>query len=370
MPPMRLALFADLHLDVPFRWAPPDIAQRRRQALRDTLDAIVEVAAEEEVDALCCAGDLYEHELVAPDTAAVIREALARLFPVPVFVAPGNHDWFGPQSLYARTDWTPNVHVFTEDRLRPHELTPGLTVWGAAHLRPAGTGNFLDGFAVDRDANGIHLALFHGSLLSGLPFEEEGKQPHAPFDAEQIPGAGLSHALVGHFHTPRDGEWHTYPGNPNPLAFGETGDRGLVIVDVHDDGTVTPTRHRVAQTEVADVTVDVTGCSSIQEIRSRIQEFLASRSGIVRVTLHGEVTPDVDVTLSSLDGIGDHLEAVVPRLGEIRVAYDLDAIAREPTVRGQFVNDVRDSSLDPELKRRVIITGLRALEGRHDLGVD
>ncbi|MEX2324058.1 MAG: metallophosphoesterase [Acidimicrobiia bacterium] len=367
---MRLALFADLHLDVPFQWAPSDVARRRRQALRDTLDSIIDVAQEEGVDALCCAGDLYEHDRVAPDTAAVLQSAFARLSHVPVLVAPGNHDWFGPKSVYARTEWTPNVHIYTEARLQAYELTAGLTIWGAAHRQPAGTPNFLDGFTVDRDANGIHMALFHGSLRSGLPFEEDGKQPHAPFDAEQIPQAGLHHALVGHFHTPRDGEWHTYPGNPDPLTFGEEGERGLVIIDVHDDGTVTRTRHRVAQSVVADVTVDVTGCSSTQEIRNRAQAELASRSGIVRVTLHGEVAPDVDVTLACLDGVGEHLDATVPRLGEITVAYDLDAIAGESTVRGQFVADVRASSLDSEMKRRILITGLRALEGRHDLGVD
>lgn len=365
---MKLVLFADLHLDTPFRWATPDVARRRRQALRDTLVAIVDLAIAEGADALCCAGDLYEQDRVAPDTGAVIRDAFARLHPTPVLIAPGNHDWLGPQSVYARAEWSPKVHVFTADRLEPYELTDGLTVWGAAHRRPAGTPGFFDGFRVDR--GGLHLGLIHGSVRSGLPFEEQGKQPHAPFDAEQVAAAGLRHALAGHFHTPADGPWHTYPGNPDPLAFGEAGPRGAVVIEVGGDGAIGRARRRLARSEVHDVNVDVSGCASRQQLRERAAAALAGLRGVVRVTLQGEVEPDVGVDPAALDGVAPHLEALVPRLGGVTAAYDLDAIAREVnTVRGRFVQDVRGAGLDPDLERRVLITGLRALAGRRDLEV-
>lgn len=367
---VKLLLFADLHLDTPFTWAPPDVARRRRQALRDTLDAIVDLAVGAEVDAVCCGGDLYEHDREAPDTAAVIRNAFERLAPVPVLVAPGNHDWLGPRSIYARNEWSPNVMIFSEDRLQPYELTPGFKIWGAAHLRPAGTRGFLRDFAVERGTSDFDLALFHGTLRSGLPFEDRGKQPHAPFDVEEIPASGLDHALVGHFHTPADGEWHTYPGNPDPLTFGETGDRGAVILTIDDAGEVSRTRHSVARTEVSDVSVDVTGCQSRQEVRSMTSQALEGSTGIVRVTVHGEVDPSVDIRLAELEDVAPHLSAVVFRLGHITTGYDLDAIADETTVRGRFVQDVRAAGLDPEIERRVLITGLRALEGREDLEVD
>jgi hypothetical protein len=59
----------------------------------------------------------------------------------------------------------------------------------------------------------------------------------------------------------------------------------------------------------------------------------------------------------------------VLRTDRVSVAYDLAAIAEETTVRGQFARDATSEIADPELRRRVIITGLRALEGRDDLEV-
>ncbi len=365
---MRLVLFGDLHLDTPFKWAPTSVARRRRQAIRDTLDSIVDLALEVGADALCAAGDLYEHEMVAPDTGAVLSAAFARMGSTPVLVAPGNHDWLGPASVYARTEWSANVTIFTRDHLSPIRLADGFTVWGAAHLRPAGTPGFLDNFMVE--GSGTHVGLFHGSLRSGLAFQEEGKSPHAPFDVDQIPAAGLAHALVGHYHAPADGPWHTYAGNPEPLSFGETGERGAVVIDVADDGSVTRTRHRVSRTQLHDIAVDLGGSASGQEVRDRVNGALRPLSGTVRATLVGEVAPTCELTLATVADLGAHLDAFVPRLGAVTVGYDIEAIAAQTsTVRGRFVSDVLDSDLDDDVRQRVLVTGLRALDGRHDLEV-
>jgi hypothetical protein len=59
----------------------------------------------------------------------------------------------------------------------------------------------------------------------------------------------------------------------------------------------------------------------------------------------------------------------VVRDGQLSVTYDLEAIHAEQTVRGQFARDAAETIEDPELRRRVVLTGLRALEGRTDLEV-
>src|SRR5207245_7699093 len=116
---------------------------------------IIDLAAQEQADALLCGGDLYEQDRFTPDTGEFLRATFESLHPMPVFLAPGNHDWWGPESLYRRVSWSPNVHVFTESRLRPVELTDGVTLWGAAHLAPANTDDFLTGFDVGR--GGVNL---------------------------------------------------------------------------------------------------------------------------------------------------------------------------------------------------------------------
>ena len=360
---MKLLLFSDLHLDTPFRWAGPELARERRNALRETLRRIIRLAEEQKASALMCGGDLYEQERFSPDTTSFLAEAFGQT-DIPVYLAPGNHDWYGPESLYRLAAWTPNVHVFDKDHLVPVTLAEGVTLWGAAHRAPANTDGFLErGFETDRA--GVNLALFHGSETAALGFQEGGKVPHAPFCASQIEAAGLDHAFLGHFHGPRDAARHTYPGNPDPLSFGETGHRGAVLFTVGEDGAVIRERFTVSTSQVTSIDVDLTGVTSSTGVRDRVGEAVATLSGIVRVTLVGAVGPDVRVHLGDLTGVGAHLTALVPRLGTIGVTYDFAALAAEQTVRGRFVRDVQASTgLDEDARRRVLITGLRALDGR------
>jgi DNA repair exonuclease SbcCD nuclease subunit len=363
----RILHFADVHLDAPFKWAAREVARKRRQGLRDALSRIMDLAIAERVDALTCGGDLYEQDYFTPDTAEFLRIAFDRIAPIPVFISPGNHDWSGPLSLYRRVRWGSHVRIFEDRRLTPIEFRRGVTLWGAAHQAPAGTSGFLDGFHVAGD--GVHLALFHGSELGSLAFQEEGKTTHAPFRADEIPASGLSYALVGHYHTPVDRSHFSYPGNPDPLTFGESGDRGALLVTVANEGSISIERHRVAVSAVHDIVVDVTGCSTLQQIRDAVAGDLRGLGGCVRLIVRGEVAPDVDLPREAFSASDFGLDAIELRL-EVTVAYDLDGIGKEPTVRGQFVRDVRQAQDLSETDRRpIIVTGLRALEGRSDLDV-
>ena len=372
--PTRIVHFADLHLDAGFAWAGAtgDAGRRRRQSLRDALLRIVDVVREVRADALLCGGDLYEHDRATPDTAEFLRTTFAGIDPVPVYLAPGNHDWYGSKSIYALNDWSRNVHVFREPRLVPTTLNAGLTLWGAAHAAPANTGNFLENFRIE--GPGLHIALFHGAERSWFNEQGAGKEPHAAFDEEDIAAAGLSHAFLGHYHRPKDAERHTYPGNPDPLAFGEGGDRGLVrgpvVAEIGDDGVVARERRAVAATEVHDLDLDVGGCTSGQEIRERTLALASGRSGTARLTIKGELEPQVDVCEDVLRNcLLETFDAVQVRLGDLRSSYDIAAIRQEKTVRGAFVSDVLDSDLSEEEQRRIVIAGLRALDGRDDLDV-
>lgn len=364
---MRFVHFADLHLDTQFAWADPRVAAKRRQALRDALLSILQLATDKQVDAVLCAGDLYEQDRFSPDTAAFLRTTFERVNPLPIFIAPGNHDWLGPSSLYSIVKWSPNVRIFDTDHFTPVSLADGLTLWGTANQTPTTTKDFLNGFHADR--GGVNIALFHGSERSSLILQGQGKSPYAPFASAEIPASGLAHAFVGHYHAPQDAETFTYPGNPEPLNFGETGNRGPVVVTINPDGSIGRERHVIATTQVQDVAVDLTGCSSSQDVRDRIAGVLAGAVGIMRVTLRGEVLPDVDLRLENVRDLGRHLDALVFKVGDLRVGYDLERLRSELTVRGEFIRQVSAGNLPDPLKQRVLVTGLRALDGRQDLEV-
>jgi DNA repair exonuclease SbcCD nuclease subunit len=371
---VKLGIVADVHLDQAFVWAGPDVGRRLRQAIRDALRSAVTAAADARVDAFCVAGDLFEDDRYASDTPEFLRGLFADLAPTPVLLAPGNHDPAVPASPYVTVDWPANVHVFLYPELSAFRLAEGLTMWGAGHDRPAYTPGFFDsGFRAS--GSGIHLALFHGAERGTLRFQEEGKIAHAPFDEGQVAAAGLAHAFVGHYHQPRDTALVTYPGNLEHLAFGETGDRGLVLATVAADGTVTSERQVLARAGMYDVNVVADGCGTVDEIRARLEAKLAELPQgtpvrVARVSVTGQVTGMVQVSQADLMAIQGGLDKLVIQRLELCPADDMDQIAAEPTVRGAFVRMVREAAdLDEEDRELVLTAGLRALSGRGDLQV-
>ncbi|HXB83231.1 MAG TPA: metallophosphoesterase [Candidatus Acidoferrum sp.] len=360
---MKFVLFSDLHLDSPFQWAGPSLGRKLRLGLRETLDRICRLAVDQGADALLCAGDLYEQESFTPDTAEYLRSSFEKLTPLRVFIAPGNHDWYGPTALYREVPWSPNVRVFDEGRLTAAPLDGQVTLWGAAHRAPANTDDFLQGFHVDGAA--MNLALFHGSEHRFLTEQDEGKVPHAAFREDEIPAAGLRHAFVGHYHQPRNSQWLTYAGSPQPLAFGKSSG-SAVIVEV-TDGKVHRKRVDVSSVAFHDIRVDVSGATSMSEILQRAHDAVAQLRGVARVTISGRLATGVDLKLDDIRANPAQLDALVIRTKDLIADYDFDALAEEQTVRGQFVRDVRNSELADDETQRVLVVGLRALDGRTDL---
>src|SRR5262249_10374992 len=148
--------------------------------------------------------------------------------------------------------WSPNVHVFRSDVPESFDLQPGFTIWGAAFKAPHNWDNFFTRFKDHPSVNDVNIGLFHASERSLFFQQDKDKQQYSSFSAVEISRAGLAHALLGHYHTPIDGEGYTYPGNPEPLTFGEGSEggavRGAVLLEIHNDGSFT--RERVPVSEI------------------------------------------------------------------------------------------------------------------------
>lgn len=359
---------SDLHLDAPF----PALGPERRADLRATLGRIFALARERQVDAVTIAGDLYEPDYALPDTAAFLAQQFARLAPIRVFIAPGERDPYTNDSLYALTRWPENVTIFSEGQLTPVELTPGVTLWGAA-CPPARGSATLAGFQCDR--SGVNLLLLHAADADQPAPGAEGV---FTVSASAIRAAGFDFAVLGYHHAahlwPEDAPCCLYPGSPEPLGpEAEDVRHTIALVTVQEAGCAVehiPTnqwRHHTAQ-------VDVTGCSSVAEAAARVQAAIAvaldvvdDRLIICEVTLTG--APDAPLETAAVLA---QVQTPAHLYGQARFTfpYDLERLAQEQTVRGLLVRRFQGnlSGLKDEAERqrrlRALAVALQALEGK------
>ena len=105
---LRFLHAADFHLDSPFAALGGEKAALRRQEQRRQLRELADLA--EGTDLVLLAGDLLDSVRAYGETREALQEFF-RCLPMPVFIAPGNHDSYIPQSPYTRMGLPENVCV-------------------------------------------------------------------------------------------------------------------------------------------------------------------------------------------------------------------------------------------------------------------
>lgn len=369
---VRILHFADLHLDRSFAGlsVAPSEAAKRREELRAALRRIVDLAIELDADAVTVGGDLYEHERAGPDTGNFIADEFRRLGSKPVFIAPGNHDPYVPDSLYWRLEWPPNVHIFQSISWQPFDLTDSVTIWGAGHRGPALRDNLLAGLNVDQARTNI--ALLHGSDMSSVP---EGKDAHCPFTREDIERSGVSFALLGHYHEmrlrPIESPRYAYPGSPEPLDFSERGDHHVLLLEATSEGVSVQLR-RINEVVYQTLEIDVSEMSTSGQIRAAIKNVAsdgAAAAAITRVVLLGQPEQDLDLDVAGLLSSTAQDFRYLEIVDRTEAPFDLDQILDESTTRGAFVRMLQQRlSQAPEGERAVLQNalyyGLRAFAGQ------
>jgi len=360
---LRILLFSDLCLDRPYPWATATAAESRRAAQREALVEILTAARNYSVDAIACAGDLFDRHTVTPAHIEWLIAAFRSAGVPTILIAPGNHDFVGPVGGYTRHDWPDNVIIFDTDQLTPVSLREGVTIWGAAHTEAHRVRSFLEGTVVDRP--GVNLALFHGTELAGQEREPDLDSCAAFLEAD-IERAGFDHALVGHYQRPHFGMLHTYPGAPLAHDFRSGPGGGSVLVTLQQDGSLEREYLRTTAPPLYDLEVDLTDARSQHQVIERAIGSIAGRTGVIRLRFAGHLSPVLILRYQDfVDQLGSIGGLIIESAADVDI--ELGQIGEEPTIRGQFVRDVVDSELSKAQQQRVLLIGLRALAGHDQL---
>lgn len=229
---IRFLHTADWHMDAPMRGFTTDQRGFLRKKMLDMPGQIADLCIREKCDLVLLAGDVFDSATYTEEGLEAVRDALRRMA-VPVFVAPGNHDYYGEKSPWFREKWPDNVYIFNRQEISSYRLrTLDCRVYGGAFTGMDCPG-LLEGFASDA---GERYALM---VLHGDPSGAD--TPYCPVTPGQVRESGLDYLALGHIHAPgRFGAGAgmcAWPGCPMGHGYDETGEKGVLIGEL-DSGLV------------------------------------------------------------------------------------------------------------------------------------
>jgi DNA repair exonuclease SbcCD nuclease subunit len=251
---LKLLHTADWHLGRRFRSFGEEQEKKLTRARLEVLDRILLAAERFSVDAVLCAGDLFDEPNPSRDWWEPVAEKLRkRAWPNrPVFLLPGNHDPLTIDSVWApshpfRAELPSFVQVI--DRVDFAFALPGNAVlYGVPCLSKAGQRDPTQ--QIPRRAPGderIRIGLVHGST-----FDLKDCQTNFPIAQDAAVERGLDYLAIGDTHgfryVPADRKFPPtiYPGAPEPTAFDEKDPGSVALVFVNRQRKASVQQERVA----------------------------------------------------------------------------------------------------------------------------
>ena len=231
----RLLHTADWHLGKRFPSFDESAEKDLRRARLDVLSEVFAAGTRSIVDAVLCAGDLFDEPNPGPDWWRGLLDILRRLpagYPL-VYLLPGNHD-----PLLADSVWAPGhpfraglprfVRVVDREDFRD-EIKPGLVLHAVPCLSKAGAGDPVEKIPARASGdNSVRVGLVHGTT-----FDLANCEMNFPIRAGSARARGIDYLAIGDTHGYRvvqDDPPVVYPGAPEPTAFDEVDPGHVVLV--------------------------------------------------------------------------------------------------------------------------------------------
>ena len=364
---LRILHTADLHLDSPFEYMNAAKAVIRRGEQRQLLEKLADLARINNVDIVLMSGDLLESSMTYAETEEQLSRSL-KAMAVPVFIAPGNHDFYSPDCRYRRMRLSANVHIFTENKIECVELDDlGVCVYGAAFTDRASPA-LLKGFHAPRKDGMYNVLCLHGEV--GAP-----QSPYDPITENELAESGIDYAALGHIHSASGLKqagrtWYSWSGCPEGRGFDETGEKYVNLVELSEDGcSMEPIS--IAKRCYRVLNVDVSSKEPLIAIHTSLPDD--TLNDIYRIVLTGEcdAAPDIAALYNNLSEL--FFELQIRDLTKLR--RDIWEKAGEDTLRGIFLKNLKakyESAADDAQKaliEQAARWGLAALDNGEEVAV-
>lgn len=230
---LKILHTADLHLGKPYPFL--NIAkQKAMQAEQERLfSQIIRIAAQEKVDFLVLAGDLFDS--INPDRYLLekVEEGFAAIPQVEIIINPGNHDYWHPHDLWQKLSSLNHVHVFAPGSSEFRFSNHAIAFHGKAFLSQSSSKSLWQADSPNLDLNLTNVLVQHGDL-------QASHSNYNPIQTYWIDQAKFDFALLGHIHN-SDKIIYTdkripclYSGCPQARDFDEAGPKGIYLLDLTD----------------------------------------------------------------------------------------------------------------------------------------
>lgn len=344
----------------------PDDAVPLAEARFAVIERLATLAAEQHVDAVLVAGDVFDAQTVSDRTIRRLFNAL-KAFKGPWIMIPGNHDAALAESVWTRAkrlgDLPDNVCIALQAQVLPFP-EQGFALLTAPLTQRHTYGDLTEWFDTADTAHGLlRIGVAHGSVQGILAEDIDSANPIALDRAER---ARLDYLALGDWHGTKQIDARTwYSGTPEPDRFKANDSGQALLVDIDAAGEeprITPIATGQFRWQLLSHTITVpTDVDALLDSFSHV-----SPADVIDLTLAGQVDlaghQRIRYALGQVEARARSVKVNLSALRLLPTAEDIAAL-RADGYLGEVIAELRDQQGEKAARAQdalAILTGLLA----------
>ncbi|RFD25271.1 DNA repair exonuclease [Mycobacterium uberis] len=306
---MRFLHTADWQLGITRHFLSGDAQPRYSAARRDVVVGLGALAAEVGAEFVVVAGDVFEHNQLAPQVISQSLEAI-RAIGIPVYLLPGNHDPLDASSVYTSALFTAECpdNITVLDRAGVHQIRPGLEIIAAPWRSKAPTTDLVAEVLEGLAANTVTRVLVaHGGVDVLDPDRDKPSLIRLTGIDDALASGAVHYVALGDKHSltqigSSGRVW--YSGSPEVTNFDdiEPNPGHVLIVEIDENDPrrpVTVTSRHVGHWRFLTLHRQVDTGQDIADLDMSLDQITDKDRSVVRLALTGSLTVTDHVALDA-----------------------------------------------------------------------
>ncbi len=354
---MKIIHTADLHIDSKMQAnLSKEKATERKKELVLTFERMVDYAERENVRVIIIAGDMFDTVRVSNKTKDRIFNIIKTHKDIDFLYLAGNHD--EESFLTQIEDNYENLKFFNDD----------WTTFDYGNIKITGVKlsknnkTIYDTLSLRRED--INIVVLHGQTLKYNLKDDAEK-----VNLTKLKNKHIDYLALGHIHTFEKDKLdnrgvYCYSGCPEGRGFDECGEKGFSLLEI-EDGVIKHSFIPFAKRTLHLIEYDISSNKDWFEIERGIMALVSNikKDDLIKISLKGKYQLSLDKQVEHLCSKLNDMYYFAKIKDETSLEIDKKAFENDMSLRGEFIREVLSSSLKDEEKEKIILIGLKALEG-------
>ena len=364
---------SDIHLDTPYEGLSPEKSDERRRGLRATFMKMMEYVRNSGINYVLMSGDVFDTRYATNSTAELLIREFRNCPDTSFIIAPGKHDAYEDNPIYASGRLPSNCYVFNSDKLSRFDFDGDKIIfygWGFVN------GSIKESPLYDRrvdDVSKINVVVGYADLDGALDSDS------CPIPLSDLKKFGADYYALGSRHeggefVNLDDSLYGYSGALECTGFDEPGMGGAKLISIrYNNGELAIDAKNMSFGQIVFKTdsIDITGVDTNNEIINLVSRLVSEKKygaeTALRIELVGYVDPRFIVPKNlGGDALGLYSFELIDKTMPL---YGTEKLKRDMTVKGEVFRKLLPLLESEDEEERLIAArafreALAALENR------